>query len=148
MSTQDHTEFERRMKAALLESSDALDGRTRSALTRMRHAAIEAGEQRRGVFTQWLASSSAVKRGWAPAGALAMALLVTFFFAQQRDVDGGLGGSGVVTALVNPSNSLDDLDLVSDAEAYELSADEDFELDSDFYEWAAAKAGMLDNGRT
>ena len=60
-------EFERRVAALLTDSADALDGRTRSALTRARYAALEQAA-RPARSTLW--------RGWAPAGAVAMALLV------------------------------------------------------------------------
>ncbi len=122
-------EFERRVGALLADSAEALDGRTRSALTRARHVALEqAAQPARG--TLW--------RGWAPAGAVAMALLVVVFYAGQRP-----GGDLLVPA---PVSSVDDLALVSDADAFDLSVDGDLDLDSDFYEWAAATGGTSGNG--
>jgi hypothetical protein len=129
MSEQQHDEtgssqFEQRLRAALLDSSDALDGRTRSRLTQARYAALE----QRAVP----APKSARWRGWAPAGAVAMAVLVTVLY---------IGHGGVNSPLAVPagsSSALDDLDLLADSDALALSADTDQELDSDFYEWAAA----------
>jgi hypothetical protein len=120
-------EFERRVSALLVDSVDVLDGRTRSALTRARHAALAQAPAR---GERW--------RGWAPAGALAMALLVVVFYAGQRT---GNGPAAAPTAV----NAVDDLALVSDADAFDLSADGDLDLDSDFYEWAAA-GGTPGNG--
>jgi hypothetical protein len=122
----EHAEFERRVAALLNDSADALDGRTRSALTRARHAALaQAGAPR---AASW--------RAWAPAGALAAGLLVAVFFVgRQGSIDRPGTGTG---------GPVDDLALVSDADAYDLSTDADMDLDADFYEWAA---GAANSGR-
>jgi hypothetical protein len=122
-------EFERRIREQLIESSDALDGRARSRLTQARYRALEQVSGSRGLQRfGW--------RGLAPAGAVAMALLVTVFYVRQRaDV---VPGSVVVAQSVA---AMDDLDLLADADMYALSADVDQELDADFYEWAADEAG-------
>lgn len=122
-------EFGRRVGALLTDSADALDGRTRSALTRARYAALEQAA-RPARRPSW--------RGWAPAGAVAMALLVMVFYAGQRP-----GGQPAVPAALS---GVDDLAMVSDADAFDLSVDSDADLDSDFYEWAAAKGGTSGNG--
>jgi hypothetical protein len=115
------SEFERRVAGLLNDSADGLDGRTRSALTRARHAALAQAARPRA--SSW--------RVWAPAGALAAGLLVAVLFVgQQGRMDRPLAAGGAV----------DDLALLSDADAYELSTDTDMDLDSDFYEWAAATA--------
>lgn len=121
--TSEHSEFERRVATLLNDSADALDGRTRSALTRARHAAL----------AEATAPRSARWRAWAPVGALATGLLVVVFFVGQH---GGVqspvaGASGGVT---------DDLGLLTDVDGYELSMDTEMDLDSDFYEWAAASS--------
>lgn len=121
-------EFERRVGALLVQSADDLDGRTRSALTQARFAALaqaqSAGPARR-----------ALRFSWAPAGALAMALMVVVFHAGQR--------TGDVPAAVHGA---DDFALISDADLFDLSNDGDMDLDSDFYEWAAAAGGMPGDG--
>ena len=116
------SEFEQRVRTLLIDSSEALDGRTRSRLTQARYAALA---QRAGGTSKY-----ATWRGWAPAGAVAMAVLVTVLY---------LGHSGVNSPLAVPtgSSALDDLDLLADSDALALSADADQQLDSDFYEWAA-----------
>ena len=126
----DNTEFERRLRAHLIESSEALDGRTRSRLTQARYAALEQANRSPGTrLFGW--------RGLAPAGAVAMALLVTVFYVRQRD--GVLPATGLV-ATAATSGALDDLVLLADVDGYALSSDVDQELDADFYEWAAASA--------
>jgi Protein of unknown function (DUF3619) len=126
----DQTEFERHMREQLLASSDALDGRTRSRLTQARYKALEQAKRSQGArLFGW--------RGLAPAGAVAMALLVTVFYVRQRD--SALPVTGFV-ATAATSTALDDLALLADADGYALSSDVDQELDSEFYEWAAASA--------
>lgn len=126
-------EFERRVGALLVDSADALDGRTRSALTRARFAALEHASQ------PARDARKALWRGWAPAGAVAMALLVVVFYAGQRPGSGAVVAPGTVTVA-------DDLALVTDADVFDLSDDGDMDLDSDFYEWAAATGGTPGNG--
>jgi hypothetical protein len=135
-----HAEFERRVAALLVDSADSLDGRTRSALTQVRHAALQAAARAptRVRASGWLT--------WAPAGALAMALLVIVFYGGQRP--GALPGYGAVapSAVASNGGGLDDLALVTDADAYDLSEDGDLDLDADFYEWAAAAGGVAGDG--
>lgn len=115
------SEFEQRLRALLIESSEALDGRTRSRLTQARYAALEQRAREK--------SSHALWRGWAPAGAAAMAVLVTVLYI----------GHGSVTPLTPAAGSaFDDIELLADSDALALGADTDQDLDSDFYEWAAA----------
>jgi len=126
-------EFERRVAALLADSADSLDGRTRSALTRARYAALEKAPQPSS------RARSAISRGWLPAGAVATALLVVVFFVGQRPPHGSLSAPSA-------AGGVDDFALVIDADAFDLSNDGDMDLDSDFYEWAAATGGTSGTG--
>jgi len=110
----DPTEFERRASAVLRDSADGLDGATRSRLTQARHAALSQLGQGSGWLSPWL-----IVPGGAAAAAVLMALLLWNGNATLP------GGSG---------STLDDMELLADAEGYELSQ----EPDLDFIEWAAA----------
>ena len=110
----DPTEFERRASAVLRDSADGLDGATRSRLTQARHAALSQLGQGSGWHGRWL-----ILPGGAAAAAVLMALLLWNGNAALP------GGSG---------STLDDMELLADAEGYELSQ----EPDLDFIEWAAA----------
>jgi hypothetical protein len=115
MSNEDEpTEFERSARKVLRDSADNLDGATRSRLTQARHAALAQAEP----DSAWWKLRVIV-----PGGALAAALLVTLLLWNGRGP--ALPGSG---------STLDDMDLLADAEAYELSQEPDLE----FIEWAAA----------
>src|SRR5262245_52769997 len=111
--------FEQRTRAALRASADGLDAATRSRLAQARTRAPEA-RGRRGWFDF---------RYLAPAGAVAAALLVTVLFVGHGDEPG-----------VNESSAgaLYDMELLADADAYELSQETDLE----FIEWAASQAGQ------
>ena len=110
----DPTEFERRASALLRDSADGLDGATRSRLTQARHAALSQLGQGSGWRSAWL-----IVPGGAAVAAVLMALLLWNGNAALP------GGSG---------STLDDMELLADAEGYELSQ----EPDLDFIEWAAA----------
>ena len=122
--------FEQRVRALLNDSTAELDGRTRSRLTQARYTALEqlAARPRRSLW-----------RSWAPAGAVAMAVLATLLYVGQNGGD---------ASLTNPAGgaAIDDLDLLADADALELTAELDAELDYEFYEWAAAAASEGDSG--
>jgi hypothetical protein len=111
------TEFERRTRAALRASAEHLNGATRSRLTQARHAALAQQQPRRSWFDL---------RVLAPAGALAAAVLVTALLVGQHGR----------MPQVNPSagGALDDMELLADTDAYELTQETDLE----FIEWAAA----------
>jgi len=114
--------FEQRAGAALRDSVGQLDARTRSRLTGARHAALE--QARAATRFHW--------RSWAPAGALALALLVTLLYLRPPAVPAPPPG---------PVAALDDLELLGDAEALELNVGPNGDTaDYDFYEWAAAVA--------
>ena len=120
------TEFALRAKALLGASADELSGRVRSRLTRARYAALEAA--RPAPARHW--------RNWAPAGVVASGVLIALLFVGQQ-------GSAPVSVAANP---LDDVELLADADAYELGQEQAQEQDQaqtgdyEFYEWAAGQA--------
>jgi hypothetical protein len=111
----DKTPFERRASELLRDSADSLDAATRSKLTQARHAALDNIRSR----PAWLDL-----RVLAPGGAVTAVAIVAVVFwtgANHRPVtDGG---------------ALDDIELLADADAYEISQ----ESDLDFIEWAATQ---------
>lgn len=118
-------EFESRTRAALRDSSETLDGATRSRLARARATAVAQVARRHRDFRLHLL---------APAGAMAAAMLLTVMFFGR---DGG-------TPQVNPASTtaLYDMELLADADAFELSQEADLE----FIEWAAAMAELESAG--
>lgn len=108
--------FEQRARTLLRDSAQNLDGATRARLTQARAAAIAQREATPGWFNF---------RYLAPAGAMAAAVLVTMLFIERPDAPG-----------VNDpaASALYDLELLADADAFELSQETDLE----FIEWAAA----------
>jgi hypothetical protein len=117
MNQDNDTEFERRTQAVLRDSALHLDGATRSRLAQARSKALA---QRSG-RSRWLDA-----RYLAPAGAMAAALLVTVLFVGRQDAADPVNDSA--------GGALYDLELLADADAYELTQ----ESDLDFIEWAAA----------
>jgi hypothetical protein len=121
------TEFALRAKALLGASADELSGHVRSRLTRARYAALEAA--RPNAARPW--------RNWAPAGALASGVLIALLFVGHQ----GSAPVGIVAA-----NPLEDVELLADADAYELGQEQALEQDQaqpgdyEFYEWAAGQA--------
>jgi hypothetical protein len=111
------TPFEQRTRALLRDSTGQLDGATRSRLAQARAAALAAHDTRRN----WLDF-----RYLAPAGAMAAALLVTVLFVGRQDAPGGVNETA--------GSALYDLELLADADAFELTQEGDLE----FIEWAAA----------
>jgi len=114
--------FERYARELLRESVDRLPARTRSRLTRARHAALA---QR----PSW---ASALARRWVPAGAgaLAAATLAVLLLVRPH------GEAPAIGPLANASP--EDLALLADADAVQLGRDGD--VDYDFYEWAVSEA--------
>ena len=109
--------FEQRARALLQDSARNLDGATRSRLAQARAEALSRRDARPGWFNF---------RYLAPAGGvMAAAILVTVLFTGRQDAPG-----------VNDpaSNALYDLELLADADAFELSQETDLE----FIEWAAS----------
>jgi hypothetical protein len=120
-----HDEFEARTRALLRDSSDTLDGATRSRLARARAAAVAQLATRGGASRFQLL---------APAGAMAAAVLLTVLFI----------GSDGTQPEVNPDGTaaLYDMELLADGDVFELSQEADLE----FIEWAAAMAELESAG--
>lgn len=110
----DLSEFEKQTRAVLRTSVDNLDGATRSRLTQARHAALAQHGARYWYDFRYLAPAG---------GAMAAVVLATILFIGHH------GGP------VNETNggALDDMELLADNDAYELSQETDLE----FIEWAA-----------
>ena len=105
------TEFEKRTREVLEESTSRLDGRTLSRLTQARHAALD--QLQRPVRQRWWA--------FAPAGAAAAVAVIAIVMWSGRTE-------------VEKDSVVEDLELLADADAAEFVADEE---DLEFYEWAA-----------
>jgi hypothetical protein len=115
----DPTEFEKRSREVLEESTARLDGATRSKLTQARHAALEQIE--RPARAWW--------RSYAPAGALAAAAVFAAVLVTRREDEGQLRGQ--------EGDEFEDLELLADADAPDFLGEHE---DEDFYEWAAGEA--------
>jgi negative regulator of sigma E activity len=119
------TDFEKRTREVLEESTSRLDARTLSRLTQARHAALEQG--RRPVRPRW----------WAlvPAGAAAaVAVLAVVMWTGQPG-----NPQDPPTTAQNPppiATPFEDLEMLTDADAAEFVADGE---DLEFYEWAAGE---------
>ena len=117
----EQTEFEKRARQVLEESTSRLDGRTLSRLTQSRHAALD--QLQRPARAWW--------RSYVPAGAAAAAVLAIIMW------------SGRPGSIVEPNNltaraasPLEDIDLLADADAPDFADDGE---DLEFYEWAAGE---------
>jgi hypothetical protein len=107
------TEFEKRAREVLEESTSRLDGRTLSRLTQARHAAL--GQLQRPVRQRWWA--------FAPAGAAAaVAVIAVVMWSGRPQVE------------KESASTVEDLELLADADVAEFVAAEE---DLEFYEWAA-----------
>lgn len=116
------SEFERNARALLRERADSLDGATRSRLTMARHAALA---QLRQPVRWWS------PRVLVPGGAAAAVLLALILWNGSAPNLPGSSGP-----------ALDDMDLLADAEVYELSLEPDLQ----FVQWAAAMADDIPAG--
>jgi len=112
-SGDEQSSFEKRAQELLRDSADQLDGATRSRLTQARHAALAQLGSSSG--HRWLQVAL-------PGGAVAAAAVVGLILWNGMGPQAG------------GSNSMEDLELLADAEGYDLSQ----EPDLDFIEWAAA----------
>jgi hypothetical protein len=108
--------LEQRARSLLRDSVQHLDGATCSRLAQARAAAMAQRESRPAWFSF---------RYLAPAGAMAAAVLVTVLFVGRQDAPGVNDPAG---------SALYDLELLADADAFELSQESDLE----FIEWAAS----------
>jgi hypothetical protein len=111
---QDNTDFEQRAAQLLRDSAESLDAATRSRLTQARHAALDNIAAR----PAWLDF-----RFLAPGGAVAAVTVAILLWTN-------VGHRPAVDA----TGTLDDIELLADADAYDISQEGDF----DFIEWAAA----------
>lgn len=126
MNTDERTEgFETRAREVFDESVAALDARTRSRLNHARQAALD--ELRTPQRRTW--------RGWAPAGAFAVAILAAALLLRAPDdatppqvAEGSAADVGVVEIVA----SGEDLDLASE--------------DLEFYDWLARQPDAVRNG--
>ena len=120
-------EFARRARELLEGSVETLSARTRSRLTRARHAALEP----RGPLARARdAAGYAAWRSWLPAGAVAGAVLAVLL------VVGRGPGPEMQQASVG---SGEDLELLADRDGLALAQDQaapEGELDYEFYDWA------------
>ncbi|HEX4377029.1 MAG TPA: hypothetical protein VHZ99_07755 [Steroidobacteraceae bacterium] len=117
------SDFERRTRAVLLDSAERLPGSVRSRLTQARHAALAARAS-----GEW---SSSRARRWVPAGALASVIVALFVALTPH-------GATTPARVAQASASLEDIDMLNDADGISLNGDQD--VDFDFYEWAADEA--------
>lgn len=109
--------MERRTRALLLESAEALPGEIRSRLTRARQAALGARDRRLRYRLQ----------RWAPTGAVvAAALALAVVYLPHFH---GVAGNSL-------NGSIEDIDLLTSD--LPLNADQD--VDYQFYEWAVDAA--------
>jgi len=117
--TESDAAFERRTRALLRDSADALDGRVRSRLTAARHAALAELEKRaaRPRFR--------VPGAWLPAGVVAAAAVVAIAVWTAQPV----GGPAAVVA--DATLMGEDAEILASNEGPDLYAD-----DPDLYEWA------------
>lgn len=115
MNHDDRDAFEQRAGQALRDSAEYLDGATRSRLARARALALQQPADRRSLFSF---------RHLAPMGATAAAVLLTVLYVGRSPLN--VNGEGTA--------ALDDMELLADADALDLSE----ESDLDFVQWAAA----------
>jgi hypothetical protein len=110
--------FEKRTQEVLVESTARLDGHTRSRLTQARHAALDQLAHPARVW--W--------RSYVPAGAAAgVAVLAVVLWS---------GPAENLPLVTQAGGSVDDIDLLVDAEAPDFATDGE---DLEFYEWAAGE---------
>ena len=115
------TPFERNVRAALDQSVQRIDGRTRSRLNQARHAALAAAAQPRRGFLRGFTLMPA-----AGAAAAAVVVAVTLWHHQPAGDATGVEGQRV---------AVEDMDLLADSEALDLVE----QGDGSFYEWAVAQ---------
>lgn len=120
MSDGKHTQdaFEQRVSGLLRTSASDLDATTSAQLARARRAALQAAGKRTWPGLRYLV----------PAGAMAAALLLSVILIGRQHTHGVIPEAATLTTL--------DIELFSDAEAWELAQEPDLE----FIEWAAASA--------
>jgi hypothetical protein len=125
----DEARFVERVRGVLLDSADALDGRTRSRLTQARHAALE--QLKSGAVRPALPQG----RWLAPVASLAAVAMVALVWVEAtRTVDPLPQSAGVNTPAASPP--LDDIAIMADAESLELLEE------IEFYAWLDTDANL------
>lgn len=116
-------DFERKAREVFESSVENLDSETRSRLKRAREAAVTA--------SQWVRPPA--WRAWAPAGAVAAALIAAVLWrapvGQSPQVD------------VSGEAPIDLVELAAEGDDFELMTE-----DPEFYSWAASQNGNGSNG--
>jgi len=118
------TDFEHKARDIFDASVESLDAETRSRLNRARQAAVAGREPARA--PAW--------RSWAPAGALAAALVAAVLWRFP-----GTGDSQQVQ--INGEAPIEIVELAAEGEDFELMIE-----DPEFYSWVADQAGNGSNG--
>lgn len=118
------TDFERKARDTFDASVENLDAETRSRLNRARQLALAGPE--RVQAPMW--------RSWAPAGAVAAALVAAVLWRVP-----GTGDSPRVE--VNGEAPIELVELAAEGEDFELMVE-----DPEFYSWVADQAGNGSNG--
>jgi hypothetical protein len=113
------TDFERKARALFDASVEALDANTRSRLNQARQAALAADAP--APPARW--------RAWAPAGAVAAALVAAVLWRAP-----GTGGSPQVEA--NGRAPIEVVEIAAEGDDFELMIE-----DPEFYSWAADQTG-------
>ena len=118
------SEFERQVRALLNDSVERMPAAVRSQLTQARYAAL-------ATRPFWQRS---LVRHWAPAGAAAVRAVNPHMRVPALVAPRGEHPAVSPIASAMP----EDMELLADSDALQLSNDQD--LDADFYEWAAGEA--------
>ena len=133
-------EFARRTRALLEDSAASLPARTRSRLTRSRHAALARYSAAGGTRT-----SAASWQRWLPAGAISAAVLVALLMQGNA---AAVSASRCRPARRRP-RAATTWSLLADRDALELAQDQDgatTDVDYEFYGWAVGAANDADGG--
>jgi Protein of unknown function (DUF3619) len=118
------TEFERKARDIFDASVESLDAETRSRLNRARQVAVAGRESARA--PAW--------RSWAPAGAVAAALVAAVLWRLP-------GTSDSPQVQINGEAPIEIVELAAEGEDFELMIE-----DPEFYSWVADQAGNGSNG--
>jgi hypothetical protein len=113
------TDFERKARDVFDASVEALDANTRSRLNQARQVALATHAPAR----------PAAWRAWAPAGAVAAALVAAVLWRMP-----GTGGSPQIE--VNGGAPIEVVEIAAEGEDFELMIE-----DPEFYSWAADQTG-------
>jgi len=126
MNTDERTEgFEQRAREAFNESAAALDAQTRARLNHARQSALD--ELRTPQRRSW--------RGWAPAGAFAVAILAAILLWRAPD------DAAPPQVAEGGAAEVDVVEIVASGEDLELATE-----DLEFYEWLAMQPEAVRNG--